>query len=78
VQELGGSTATQVAKLANRNIPYHGRHAQFTNGGWLGAGILFFPLFSVSLVFFESSTKSAISVFRDCYLGTDCKLVTGQ
>jgi len=33
VQELGGSTARQIAKLASRNIPYHKHHAQFMNGG---------------------------------------------
>jgi len=34
VQELGGSTARQLAKLANGNTPYHRHHAQFMNGGW--------------------------------------------
>jgi len=33
---LGGSIARQIAKLANRNIPYHECHAQFMNVGWLG------------------------------------------
>jgi len=32
VQELGGSTARQPAKLASGDIPYRGRHAQFRNG----------------------------------------------
>jgi len=36
MQELAGSTARETAKLANRNIPCHGRHAQFINEGWPG------------------------------------------
>ena len=32
MQELGGSIARQVAKLASGNIPYHRCHAQFMNG----------------------------------------------
>ena len=28
--------ARQIAKLADVNIPYHGRHAHFMNGGWPG------------------------------------------
>jgi len=34
--ELGGSIAREIAKLANGNIPYCGRHAQFIEGGWPG------------------------------------------
>jgi len=34
VQELGGRTARQIAKLANGNIPYLRRRAQFINGDW--------------------------------------------
>jgi len=37
VQELGGSTARQIAKLANGNIPYHRCRAQFLNG--VGGGV---------------------------------------
>jgi len=49
VQELGGSTDRQTAKLADRNIPYHRHHVQLINGvGW-GIEILFF--FSPSSLF---------------------------
>ena len=45
MQELGGSTARQIAKLVNGNVPYHRCHAQFRNGGWPGGGIIFYSLF---------------------------------
>jgi len=38
MQELGGSTAMQIAKLASGNIPDHKCHAQFTNRVDQGAG----------------------------------------
>jgi len=31
-----GRDHSQIGKLANGNIPYHKRHAQFMNGDWLG------------------------------------------
>jgi len=49
VQELGGSTASQLAKLANGNIPYLRCHTQFMNRGWLGGRKLFAMLLSGSL-----------------------------
>ena len=44
VQEMGGSIARQITKLANGNTPYHERHAQFMNGGWLRARNLVFSV----------------------------------
>ena len=47
MQELGGSTARQTARLASGNIPYHRCHAQLIKGGrtlsfwFLGIQILF-------------------------------------
>jgi len=50
VQELGGRAGRQPD---NGNIPYHGCHAQFVNGSWLGnlggqegKNLIFFFLFS--------------------------------
>jgi len=87
VQELGGSTARQIAKLANRNIPYHRHHAQFTKAGWPGDRDLLFcvglnALLSESSNFSSSSglfggfakfTKSSMSGFHDRFMGTDCE-----
>ena len=76
VQELGGSTARQIAKLAKGNIPYHGRHAQFMNGGSPGRRSSPFlrvrTFLWVQSVFrsFAQFTKSASSVFRDRCPGT--------
>jgi len=43
--------ARQTDRLANGNIPYHGCHAQFRNGGWPGAGSSYhFREFESSLV----------------------------
>jgi len=36
-----GAQPGSQPKLAKGNVPHHGRHAQFMNGGWLGAGICF-------------------------------------
>ena len=80
VQELGGSIARQIVKLANRNIPYHRSHAQFINGGRprgrnpsallfsVGLNPLLFGNlnFSGSLVFFVNFMKFAISGFCNC------------
>jgi len=83
-----GSIARQIAKLANRNIPYHRHHAQFMSRGWLEGRKLFLfsvglhPVlsrslnFSRSLVFFGSIVKfrrSASSRFRDHWSETGCK-----
>jgi len=50
---MGGGEARQTAKLASGNLPYHGHHAQFMNGGWLGGGscqvFVFFFFFSQKL-----------------------------
>jgi len=89
VRELGGSTARQPAKLANRNIPYHRRRAQFVDGGWpgrvVGSGISAFQLFwefKSSLVrefelCWEFHEKSANLVFCDHCLGTGRGSVVG-
>jgi len=37
-----GAQPGSQPKLANGNVPYHGHHAQFTNGGWLGGRSLAF------------------------------------
>ena len=42
MQGLGGSTARQIAKVANGNIPYHRHHTQFMNRGWRGGRNAFF------------------------------------
>ena len=51
MQELGGSTARQRARLASGNVPYHGHLALFVNGGWLGEqeSFFFFPAFHFSM-----------------------------
>ena len=73
MQELGGSIARQIAKLASGNIPYH---AQGIYGGWPGDRNpvfcefgLFFPSWvnsakitnSAKFTKSESSTKSVIA-----------------
>jgi len=69
VQQLGGSTVRNTAKLANGNIPYHRHRAQFMNGDWTGAREFFsFSLKSVSLnpLWCRSSNFSRNSVsFRN-------------
>jgi len=47
-----GARPGSQPKLASGNIPYHGRHAQFINGGWLGAviGSSLFCEFESSLI----------------------------
>jgi len=43
-------------KVANRNVPYHGRHAQFINGDLLdGRKLLFFQEFKLLCEFGLSS-----------------------
>jgi len=53
VEQVGGSREGaepgRQPKLANRNIPYHGQHAQLMNGGWPGGQELSFP--GVSTIF---------------------------
>jgi len=65
VQELGGSTAWQIARLANGNVPYHRWHAQFMNGGCLGGRNLAAVLFTMSSnpLLFRNSNFSGSSVF---------------
>jgi len=82
VQELGGSTARQTAKLARGNNPYHRCHAQFMKGGLAGGQEYSFArsfnhfYFSGSSDFFEfglffgSSVKFVSSMFYACCLGT--------
>jgi len=85
VQELGGSIARQIAKLASGNIPYHGRHAHFVSGGvgcWsrklsaLLVSVSSNPLLSGISNFLGNFVKFRISgVPACCPLGTDCELV---
>jgi len=89
MQEQGGSTDRQTARLASGNIPYRGCHAHFVNGGWLGGldclptglvSVSLNPLLPRSSVFFRSFakfTKLASSGFRDCCLEAGCELVIG-
>jgi len=54
-----GAQPGSQPKLANGNTPYHGRHAQCINGGWLGdVNFSMSSNFSVSL---GSSAKFASS-----------------
>jgi len=46
-----GAWPGSKAMLADGNIPYHGCHAQFINGGRLGSRNPFFFLFSQCLCF---------------------------
>jgi len=82
VQELGGSIARQVDKLANGNIPYHKRHAQFMNvvgrGGRKLSAFWFSKRlnFSGSSALFQNFVKSMkIQGVRDLYSGTGCRSV---
>jgi len=80
VQELGGSIARQIAKLADRNIPHHRCHAQFMNGSLLGGRRLLALLTSVSsnpLLPRGSNFwgKFRILGFCDCCLRIGCELV---
>jgi len=59
VQELGGSTVRQTAKLANGNIAYHRHHAQFINGGWPGGRK------HSALLFFKSSLDREYKLFQE-------------
>ena len=80
MQELGGSTGRQTARLANGNIPYQRHHAQLRNGGLPGGRKLSAllismssnPLLSGSLKFFRNFV---ILVFHDYYLGSGCESV---
>jgi len=56
VQELGGSTARQPARLASGDIPYCGHHAQFRNG--LAGGQDFLFHISVSSIYFLSRSSN--------------------
>ena len=79
VQQLGGSTARQIAKMASGNIPYHGHHAQFRNRGWPGGRKLwallvfqeFRGFFCITFVKFSNSHLASY----DCCSGTDCRSV---
>ena len=72
MQELGGSTGRQTAKLANGNILYHTCHAQIKNGGWLGARkVLAFLVFWE----FESSLVQEFKLFWEFgVLGEFCEI----
>ena len=79
-----GAEPGSQPKLANGNIPYHGYHAQFTNGHWPGGTNLPFLFLGVwilssgSLNFLGNLMKFVMSGFCDCSLGTDCELVIGR
>jgi len=61
VQELGGSTAKQTARLDNENIPYHKCHTQFINGGVEGEKAISFLVFWE----FESSVVRKFKLFEE-------------
>ena len=54
-----GARPDSQPRLAKGNIPYHGRHAEFVNGRWLGAGILFYSLFFCEFSHFSMSLASS-------------------
>jgi len=78
-------------KLANGNIPYHGRQVQFMNGGDRGARTFSFflshfhecesslvgefELFREFGVFFGNFAKVVSLGFRDRCLGSGCEMV---
>jgi len=57
-----GAEPGSQPKLASGNIPYHGCHAQFMSGGWLGGKYSSF-LFSVNLFFL--GVQSSLGVPQD-------------
>ena len=89
MQDLGGSIARQIAKLANRNIPYRGCHVQSMNEGWPRGRNLSFSFSWVQILscpgvwtlpgawFFSGvlPAKSASSGFCNRCSGTDSELV---
>jgi len=90
VRSWEGAQPGSQPKLTIGNIPYHGHHAEFMNGHWLGGqesvlhiSMSLNPLlagssnFSRSLVFFGSFMKFVISRFCDRCSGTGCEPVTG-
>jgi len=75
VQELGGSTARETAKLANGNIPHHRRPAQFMNGDWLGDRNLFVVVFPPLLSEFKFSLVQELELFQEfSLLGEFCEI----
>jgi len=77
-----GARPGSQPKLARGNIPYHGRYAQFINGGWLeGRNSLFsrrFQLFSAIPFFFcefKISMSLNFSGSSVCFLGSSVKLM---
>jgi len=63
VQELGGSIATETAKLVNGNIPYHRCHAWFINRVDQAEKAIISSCFSMSL---ESSLGQVFKLFSGC------------
>ena len=59
MQELGGSTARRIAKLANGYNPYHRHHTQLMNGGGQEA------LCSSHFCEFESSLVLEFEFFQE-------------
>ena len=61
-------------KLGNGNIPYHRRHAQFMNGGWLGGRKLsallvllsLNPFLAGNLNFFQAANRLSGSEKKSC------------
>jgi len=69
-EQLGRSWARaqpgSKTQLASGNIPYHGRHAQFMSGGWLGGRNSLLILFFESLVWeFKSSLVQEFGLFQE-------------
>ena len=78
MQELRWSTARQMVRLSNGDIPHHKQHAQFMNGGWSGGQESIcsshFREFKSSLVqefeLFQNFMKFVILGFCNHCLGT--------
>ena len=67
-------------KLTNRNIPYHGHHTQFTNGGWPGDRSSFFHY---SFFYRAFELFQEVSLFRGVLRNSQnpqvsCSTVTAQ
>jgi len=65
VQELGGSTARNIAKVASGNTPSHRLHAQFINGGWLGVRNPLFQQFQLSFLVREFELFQEFHLFQE-------------
>jgi len=74
MQELGGSLARQIAKLANAIFPYHRCYAEFMNGGWPGDRKLFALLFSMSL---DPLLSRSLNFFKNLMISDFCDPFSG-